>query len=420
MKTLLLRVGFLMVVLILGVGSSAQSDLPGYIAVIGEDHNVYVVGGAFAEPFALTSDARQTQRYQFPTWSTDGRLAFFCCDLAFSGAPELRVYAASSDLTAAKLLYSAMGEGYTYGAWSPANCIEGQNCRELAVLVTRPTASFKVELIRQRDGNVTSKTAASGAPFYFSWNRDGNRMLWHRNNNRVSIFDSQTDTITDSTELQPLLFQAPAWSPVDDRSAVALTEGGDFSAALTILEEDGQRTVLRAPQEGLNNFSWSPDGRYIAYRVLAQRELTAVQVFDTQTGDLVSTSPDINVLSFFWSPDGRSLAYITPDFGGGASAPFAQTIAQQDNRISLVWNVLDIETGQARGLVTFMPTRTLLYLMSYFDQFNQSHQLWSPDSRYLVYPDLRDSDTGTIVVLDVETGETRDIMSGDIAIWSYK
>ncbi|MCU0476149.1 MAG: hypothetical protein MUC99_08585, partial [Anaerolineae bacterium] len=215
MKKLLVHLSVLAAFLMLTVGAHAQDDYAGYIAVIGNDHNVYVYGGAFSEPYALTQDATPNQRYQFPTWSTDGRLAFFCCDLAFSAAPALEVYVASADLTAAKSLYSTAGEGYTYGAWAPSNCVEGDNCRELAVLVTRPVGSFKVEIIRQTSAGVTTKTAANGAPFYFSWNRDGKRMLWHRDNRSLSVFDSETGTITDNTAVTPLLFQAPSWSPVD-------------------------------------------------------------------------------------------------------------------------------------------------------------------------------------------------------------
>jgi hypothetical protein len=48
----------------------------GRIAYIGTDTNVYLLSQDY-EHVQLTDNAGRTRQYQWPTWSTDGRLAYF-------------------------------------------------------------------------------------------------------------------------------------------------------------------------------------------------------------------------------------------------------------------------------------------------------------------------------------------------------
>ncbi len=427
----MLMIRVIWVVLLLGLGvkglaSSQDEDFAGYIAFIGEDYNVYVVGNEFSSPTALTTDASFLRRYQFPTWSTDGRLAFFCCNVQYSPETLVEAYVASADLTAPKLLYQARNEGYTYSYWSPADCAIGEGCRDLALLLTRPSASFKVEILRQTEIGSELRETSTGAPFYFSWSSDGQQMLWYRNNRLLSYFDVETSAITDLDE-RPLFFQAPAWSPVDERAAVTLLAEDEQSTTLTILEPDGSMVPLRTGLQGLTNFSWSPDGRYIGYRLLTADGITAVQVIDSTTGESVAFSGEQNVIAFFWSPDGSKLAYLTPNLSGGVQR--GQTISNmeqvQGQRFSLVWHVLEVETNQNRFLTNFEPTDTMLYLLGYFDQFSQSHRVWSPDSRHLVYGEVirtGQNPVQQIALLDtlVEQPTSVSVANGEIGIWSYR
>lgn len=409
---------FLCVLSLVLTTQAQTAPLPGHLAMVGTDFNIYVYGGEFSTPFAITTDASPLRRYQFPTWSTDGRLAFFCCDLQFSSTMALEAYVASIDLTASKLLYQAENEGYTYAYWSPANCAEGDMCRDLALLLTRPSASFKVEILRHNAQGVTQHTAGTGTPFYFSWNRDGRRMIWHRNNRLISFFDTETHLITEHATT-PRFFQAPAWSPVDDRAAIVI-EDGEFSTALMILDGDEQR-ILKNDLRGLTNFSWSPDGQYLAYRLITQDGVTSVQVIDSETGTLVAASQEINIIAFFWSPDGSRLAYLTPDMAGGASVNQWVSAIQPPNRITLTWHTLDIATQNSKVISSFTPTEAMVYLLSYFDQFSQSHQLWSPDSQYLVYGEVSDTTHKVSIVNTLEDNPTpQHIMEGELGIWSYK
>ena len=89
----------------------------------------------------------------------------------------------------------------------------------------------------------------------------------------------------------------------------------------------------------------------------------------------------------------------------------------------LTWNVLDLTSGASwQYYESFLPSRDMLYYLAYFDQFAQSHQLWSPDSRYLTYTALTEDGDAVIRLLDTDdpTRETIPVVEGQIGIWSYR
>jgi TolB protein len=425
MKTFWIAALFLAVSTFSVIAQDTPDTLPGTIAYIGADFNVFVLGNS-QTPVALTNDASDRERYQFPTWSTDGRLAFFCCDLNYTQSFSLRAYVASSDLTAGKLLYSAEREGFTYAAWAPANCDEGANCRDLAVLVNRPSSTFKVELIRSGGTSTSSRTVGTGVPFYFSWNRDGRHMLWFRNNETLSVFDAGTDQSVGAIAAIPRFFQAPAWSPADERAAaVFLEDSGNTTALVTV--DGADRQVLRRGLRGVTAFSWSPDGRYLAYRQFVPGTgLSAVEVLDSRTGETAALSGAGQVVSFFWAPDSSKLAYVIPAFESGPSAESgAQRISgslQQEQELMLSWQVLTLSDSTSRTLTRFVPTDSMLYMLTYFDQFNQSHNIWSPDSRYLLYAErLPNGAPPAISIVDTiaSASQSRVLAHGEFGVWSY-
>lgn len=404
-------------------GAQELPSFVGYIAYVGNDHNVYVVDAAHT-PTALTADATADRRYQFPTWSNDGRLAFFCCEITFSSGLVLETYLASPDMTRAKLLYAAENEGYTYSAWSPSNCDAGPTCRDLAVLVTQAGMPFKVELIRSNGTDITSRTAATGAPFYFSWNRDGARMIWHRNAHLLSFFDAALDADAVDLQFTASGFQAPAFSPVDDRAAMVVLEDSGQTNAILIVDGDEIDAVVGGIPAALRGslnviaISWSPDGRALAYRAINRFGASPLYVIDAETGAVLATSGIPNVLAFFWSPDSRKLAYLTPgEIAGDVS--LSRVAYQRISRYT--WSALDVRTNTSQPLASFVPSPSMMYLLAYFDQFNQSHQLWSPDSRYIVYADTSDGGASSVKILDTTAGAPvpLTVASGEIGIWSY-
>ena len=401
-------------------------DIVGQIAYIGADHNVYVIGPS-GEAVALSSDGSTARRYQFPTWATDGQLAFFCCDVNYASQMSIETYVASPDLTAAKLLSNAVDEAYTYSYWSPSACADGPSCRDLALLLARRGDSFRVDLIRVNGVTATSRVVGTGAPFYLSWNRDGQRLLWHRNNTEIALYDVEASASQAYSSAVPGGMQAPAWSPADDRAAVVLRDDSAMNA-LVILDDEKQNVLVSGiPSEIRGSFNitavgWSPDGRYLAYRLINRFGASPLFVLDAVDGTTVAATSDSNVVAFFWSPDSQRILYLTPS--GSAGDAYAQPVrvSYQGSTPAFVWSVLDVQAGQSREIVSFVPTASMFYLLAFFDQFSQSHRIWSPDSRYIVYAETIDGGESLVKILDttVDPFVPFTVAEGDIGIWSYQ
>jgi hypothetical protein len=64
----------------------------------------------------------------------------------------------------------------------------------------------------------------------------------------------------------------------------------------------------------------------------------------------------------------------------------------------------------------------MFYLLAFFDQFSQSHQLWSPDSRYIVYAEMIDGGESLVKILDTTADAfvPFTVAEGEIGIWSYQ
>jgi TolB protein len=415
------------VMLALPTLAGAQDDttlpeLPGQIAYIGDDYNVYTITSQTDARAQLTDDAGigqdSARLYQWPTWSTDGRLAYFQTELTRTSSTT-RAFISADGLAAGEERYTTDEKSFTYAYWSPQNCDVGANCRDLAILMG-VTGGFNVDIVRdsaENDGeNVT--TIGTGAPFYYSWSPDGARMLWHRNQDRLDVYDV---TATDQTALMqtPGAFAAPAWSPVDDRLLFGEADG--LGTDLIVVEGEVARTIANDLQ-GPVTFAWSPDGNQIAYVDRGG----ALIVVDAITGEDAARSSVTGVLAFFWSPNSQRIAFITLSTAPGSFNAFdpksdlLKALAQGD-ATGLAWSVIDVATNETRRYGTFTPTRELVYLLSFFDQFAQSHRLWAPDSAHILYSEITPEDRPVISLLDITRAVSVPLYLADgvIAVWSF-
>ncbi len=416
-------VWFLIGLLILSAATAAFAQdappIPGRIAVIGSDYNVYTLDPQSGEQTALTDDAAVSNRgvhiYESPVWSVGGELAFFGTSANAVGVKTDILI--SPDGTAPAVSAATLPDlTITYASWSPQNCSDA--CRDLAVLLSG-SSSFTVDLLHAGKGGYTVTETEMGAPFYFSWSPDGTQMLWQRDSASLDIFDT-AESITTTLPQSPGAMFAPAWSPVDNRLLFAI-QNGDGSDL--VISSEGNLQTLAANQANPVLFAWSPDGSQIAYI----DRLGPLIVLDAVSGEEVSRSPNSVVQAFFWSPDSSHIAYVTsgaPLEGSfNASAPSAIKIAApmpQDAK-SLAWSVFDVANSTVRRFGSFVPTREEFYMISFFDQFAQSHRIWSPDSRYLVYSEMTPDQGAVVSLLDT----TQDIAvplvvtEGVIGVWSF-
>jgi len=301
--------------------------------------------------------------------------------------------------------------------------------RAAAVILTAPNwqrsfGGFSVELIRtDEDGEFDNTRMGIGQPFYFSWSPDGQQVLTQRNNRRLDIYDLDSGEFERLSQ-RPGSIQAPAWSPVDDRLLVGIRNDTTFRTDLVILA-DSKTTTLREEIPGLISFNWSPDGNYIAFRTVNDNQISPVTVIDSISGEVVAQSNMNNVYAFFWSPDSQLIAMATiatpsGSFNARDNVVLASSAAAQQSP-ELAWAVLDIELAATRRYGAFQPTSDMIYMFNFFDQFAQSHQIWSPDSTHIVFSEINDQGTPTISILDMTRPDTVPffIAEGYVGIWSY-
>ena len=420
MKLLTTPFIFGLLLLLSGVAHAQDGGIVGQIAYIDQAYNVWRYDAQLEEHTRLTSDSAADRRYLWPTWAVDGRLAWFSHTLE-TGELVTDAWVQPAPGAEARLRYRGR-EAFNYAYWSPGNCAIAPDCRHLAILLSSPAQGMFVELLR--DGASQTRegvTLRGGPPFYFSWSHDGSRMLWQRNNRRYDIYDADEDRLHATLAQTPGLIQAPHWSPTDARLLLGVREAGG-STALAIVEGESQLELVTGIA-GAVAFNWSPDGRHVAWREQTDDGFGALRIADTATGTMLPGSPRDGVISFVWSPDGRRIAWLELVLpSGNISADARNHVLAQTQPVSpgLRWTVMELESGTTQDSPTFIPTQEMLYYLQYFDQFAQSHRLWSPDSRFLLYAELRESGPG-ILVLDTDRmrDEPRTLAQGWIGVWSF-
>lgn len=399
----------------------AQESLPGRLAYIGTDSNVYTYDFTTQETFSLTRDASRSRRYQWPTWSDDGRLAYFCCDAQVASNFDMAGYISATGEEAGRVVYEQEAAPVIYAAWAPAPCDEAGVCRDLALLVNDfRGAALRVDLVRDIGDSETVETIATGSPFYYTWSPDATQMVFHRYGAELAVYDVADKAITHTfTTLSSPTFQTPGWSPIDDRILSLIPGTESERSTLVISDDDQQHTPLRENLSGLLSFLWSPDGRYVAFRQARENEYGALFVVDAATGEVVARSDIQDVIAFFWSPDSTQVAYITLDVNAGQQASLtSDMLVSYQGQAELDWSVLNVETGANQRGDSFIPTAEMIYLLLYFDQFAPSHRVWSPDSRFIVYTEVA-TPSSLISVYDVQTGERTTHGEGVFAVWSW-
>ena len=404
----------------LGAGTSAQGESPGHVAWIDLDYNVWRLDVGRDSHLRLTGDGGANKRYLWPTWSNDGRLAWFSHEVV-DGALVTEAWVQPEAGALASRRYRG-DEAFNYAYWSPGNCLAGADCRHLAILLSSNARGMFVELVQ--DGQAAAVEGLSlrgGPPFYFSWSPDGGRLLLQRNNRRFDVYDANQDRLLATLDVVPGKIQAPHWSPVDERLLLGLRRP-DGRSALVVLD-DGDRIVLADELEGAPAFNWSPDGRLVAWREQNERGYGPLLIADAATGQPVAASPEGGALAFVWAPDGQRIAWLAlvPQGRNISADRRNNLLAQSRSPIpGMRWWLLEVDSARLQISAPFFPTQEMLYYISYFDQFAQSHRLWSPDSRYLVYGEL--GERGPLVqLLDADNLDDgpRTLAPGRIGIWDF-
>lgn len=406
--------------------ASAQGAKQAMLAVIERDGNVAIYDAEGKNPFAVTTDADgQTRAYQWVTWSTDGRLAFFGVSIDPLDPYTLRAYVLERPQRGEmpKVAYTATEDVFTYAYWSPADCPAG-NCRDLALLYTAGDGSgLAVKMIRAKAGQYEEILVGRASPFYYSFSPDGQKMIWHRFSRLLEVYDVAGNEVELILDDVPGTFQSPMWSPKDNRLLFAVRGSADELSDVVIADGDA-RSVLLSDQPAPVSMAWSPD----AEKVAIVSGFEKLQVVDT-LGNVMAESAQGQVVGHFWSPDSTRVAYISlvPSRSRTALAQFSSNghsddsafpESQQSNQ--LTWYVLDIVSGTSTALTSFTPTPQMVYYLNFFDQFSRSHSLWSPDSTYLVYGAIENGAPAVLLANTRQAGTTVRVSDGVMGVWSWQ
>lgn len=408
-------------VIALLIGSAAahaQEATPGdagQLAIVGADGNIHLYHMASGTFTALTDDAAQGERaYAWPTWSNDGRLAYFGVSAQRDDPYRLGIFIkpAAGDAVRA---HAALDEVFTYAHWAPADCPAG-NCRDLAVLYTNASGNLAMRLVRS-GAEITVTEVEEGGPFYWDWSPDGQSMFWARFGLLLERYDVATNQVVEVFPEMQGPERAVDWSPVDDRllSVVRLEDG---TANLVVFDGAARQAVVEGLEAGAA-FEWSPDGARIAYVDVADD--LRLNVIDARTGSLIA-SPATGVFAFFWSPDGARIAYLALEAPRVTPQPASRRDpSAQPDAPRIQWFVYDLAADRSDRSAAFVPTADMIYYLQFFDQFARSHRLWSPDSRYLVYAErLRDGrDVVSLIDVNAPDAPPQILMEGSMGVFGW-
>ncbi len=405
------------------IRSTAGTDT-GHIAFTGLDGNIYILNPLQGRTHQLTDDASPSDEnrteYRYPSWSFDGEMvAFVGYRVDSEGNVESTLYISDIKGSDKKTLLTTEEIVPFYLYWSP-------DSRNISFLSTLYSAQGLLLQVLPTEGGKPA-FIDMGQPFYWSWSADSSTILTHTGGSTAEQPEKAAIKLFDLTEEEyayttlnyfPAFFQAPAYSPDGSRLLIA-AEMLQRHSTLVIAQNDGEPQDLLVDWQGPLTFSWSPDGKQIAY-VTGRRSpiggsigtLNILNVTDGQDRSSYQV-PSSNVLAFFWSPDSTKIALFEP-----------QIITGDDNRevFVLAVSVLNVAEGTVQALTTIRPTRAFLgQVIPYYDQYQRSHTIWSPDSSHIVVNGATEDDLPGIYAVSTEgRGSTTFLAHGIFPFWSWQ
>jgi TolB protein len=395
------------------------------IVYIGLDGNVYTVSpsGDATVPVTEEEPDREafTPNFSLATWAPDGeKIAFmgFSAETVESGDTELRSTLYVADETEQRITtsFSSIDTSPFYLYWSP-------DSERVSFASSYQDEDLGLTLqVVDVDGSGHSNLV-SGRPMYWAWAPDASSIVTHSGTGaagRIRLVEFRNSRSgEDELSAQPSSFQAPAYSPDGSRIAAAV-ENPDGDTELAVMPAAGAPVQPVASLRGFAAFGWSPAGNRIAYidgrnptmggirgelHVIAPDPIPSTVSLQSDGSTRVPGGE--GVIAFFWSPDGEKLAFFRPVASTGGPQQIVMTLF-----------VYDIPGREVRAYGTFPASGTFAYqVLPYFDQYQRSATIWSPDSSQIVVSAMADENTPAVFVVDLDGSEPKQVAEGHLAFW---
>jgi len=399
----------------------------GKLAVVGADHNLYAIDPLSGDQTALTDDAAVNPNgasvvYGAPTWAPrTGQLAFTRTRITAAGAHLVDLMVSSGQPGGSVAAFSDASRTPFYIYWSP----DGET---LSFLASAADGSLGAYLWRKGSG---VELLDQGQPYYWVWAPDGAYLLAHVGGSeadnpegaRLSLFQGQPMKAR-HLPLAPADFQAPDVSADGKHVLVAsgLTNG---ASALNMWDVEGGTETQLVALDGPVGFGWSPAGDSIAFLTLpgtSQETFGSLGWVDMTNMDSPQEMTGVasHVAGFFWSPLGDRLAYLVPELvTPGNQQPVANR--RQSGQLALNLFVVAANSRTATKVASFTPTEDFLSVLPFFDQYERSTTIWSPDGKRLVFTGTAQSGPPGVYVVDAEGNSSpRRVSDGSLAVWSWR
>jgi WD40 repeat protein len=369
--------------------------------------------------------------YGFPAWSPDGRRIA----TTLTGSSDISILVIDAQrveqgqaVTPTTIFHSASVAPF-YLFWTP----DGRDVSFLAsqgdVLTLRTTASDGSGAVL---GGGEGTVIRTGNPLYFDWiARD--RLVAHIGAGATAFLG---EIGRDGNPIGPSLptpgtFRAPVAS--SDGRSIAFVRGADNAPETVVVSRGDRSNEHSMPVFGPASVAFDPSGKTVASLGATQPvsadiqiPLGPVRLMDATTGT-VRTLIDGNVVSFWWSPDGKTIAAlriqpVAPPAPGASAGPSiiptaaSPSPAAPGNEVRLLF--VDVATGDVRSQPVVSPGQRFVdQLLTYFDQYALSHEIWAPDSLSILIPEVQ-ADGSTHVAIRYVDDRPPVAIPGDIAFWS--
>ena len=398
----------------------------GLIAFIGLDGNIETADQTGGGVTQLTADAgsREGVRrwYTSPTWSARGRrLAFVRFDQLADGSIRGAILTTDRASRNPQVVWESGELAPVYLYWSP-------DSRWISVL-SQGSAEDGMELgLVDAAGKLSYKPLDTGLPLYWAWDPGNRFMLAHvgggtPSGGRLTLLDIRDGTQKRNFNVRPTRFQSPQVSP--DGQRMLYVDSGSGSAQLVLRDIEGPGLDVLKTVSGSAFFSFSRDGRRVAVMESPTPQLSAdgtLRVLVTRRSERSVELDDPSVIAFFWAPNSRQIAYLILVSPAELQQLLVEPVFAADpEQLYVHLQVMDVRSGDSWNVATFPITRGSLSTLQFFDQYNRSGSIWSPDGNWLVFSAVaRGGFPGIYLGSASGNLKPRFVTRGDLGAWSIR